>query len=257
MSAVLTRTYSLRKHIQPIIDIDELDDDQRRDSFGRKRVDVIECLLDSSSDETDNDDINIKKPHNILWLTFNEICHIRYVLVQISLSVDKQYSEIRNGRICFRCRKSINELFFLPSFLRLNNYENCFMCQQIICKKCSYSNFVPPSRKLLIPIRIQNLLKSSSTTNENNNEEINKSTTQTKTICYDCLQIFNEHRQTSKHRRKPSVPLLRRSLSLPPKPHKNSCENQYTYHHCRRPLHITNCKIQKTTITTTSLITEF
>ncbi|CAF5014766.1 unnamed protein product, partial [Rotaria sp. Silwood1] len=114
--------------------IHQQDDDQRRDSSGRKRVDVIECLLDSSSDETDNDNINIEKLHNILWLTFGEICHIRYVLIQTILCVDKQYSEIVSGHICFRCRKTINQLFFLPSFFHFNNYEKCFICQQIICR---------------------------------------------------------------------------------------------------------------------------
>ena len=45
----LTRTYSLRKPVRPLIDIDEEEDNQRRDSSGRKRVDVVQCLLDSSS----------------------------------------------------------------------------------------------------------------------------------------------------------------------------------------------------------------
>ncbi|CAF1191963.1 unnamed protein product [Rotaria sp. Silwood1] len=260
MSKPLTQTYSLRKHIQPLVDIDEQDDDQRRDSSGRKRVDVIECLLDSSSDETDNDNINIEKLHNILWLTFGEICHIRYVLIQTILCVDKQYSEIVSGHICFRCRKTINQLFFLPSFFHFNNYEKCFICQQIICKKCSYSNFIPPSLKLLIPIRIQNLIKISSSTISNDNEKVNKSNAQTKTVCYDCLQIFNEHRQTSKHNLNPSVISVRRTCSLPPMPQKDSFETQNTsnhYYRHRRPLQITNYKIEKTTITTTSLMTEF
>ncbi|CAF0891162.1 unnamed protein product [Rotaria sordida] len=255
MSKPLTRTYSLRKHIRPIIEIDEQDDDQRRDSYGRKRVDVVQCLLDSSSDEIDDYNMNIEKPRNILWLTFNEICHIRYVLVQTSLCMDKQYLQIRNGRICFRCRKDINEFFFLPSFLRFNNHERCFICQQIICKKCSYLNFVPPSLKLLIPIRIRTLIKSSSTTIENNNKKMNKLTPQSKTLCYDCLQLFKEHRQTSQHRIKPSIPPLHRTYSLPPISHKNSVETQYTRHR-RRPHQITNCKFEKTTIITTSFRTD-
>ena len=45
----------LRKIIKPVIDIDEDDDDKRRDLSGRKRVDVIECLLETSSDENDDD----------------------------------------------------------------------------------------------------------------------------------------------------------------------------------------------------------
>lgn len=194
MSKPLTRTYSLRRHIRPIIDVDEDDDDdQRRNSSGRKRVEVVECLLDTSSDEIDNNDnISVEKPSNILWLTFSEICHIRAVLAQESLSLDKQYSQLRNGRICFRCRKDIFELFFLPSFLRFNNHELCFVCQQIICTKCANVNFIPPALKILMPMRIQNLIKTSSSLaiiknqNEKNN---NKSNTKTRTICYDCLQV--------------------------------------------------------------------
>ena len=189
MSKSLNRIGSLRKHVPPIIDVDEEDDNRRRDSSGRKRVDVVECLLDSSSDEIDNESIDVEKPSNILWLTFNEICHIRYVLAQISLSLDKQSLEIRNGRLCFRCRKKINELFLLSLLFRLINREICYICQQIICKNCSYSNFVPPASKLLIPVRIQNLIKMSSTTIENENEKSNKTNLQTRIICYDCLQV--------------------------------------------------------------------
>ena len=42
-----------RKSIKPIFDRDENEDDQRRDAFGRKRVDVIHCLLESSDDDDD------------------------------------------------------------------------------------------------------------------------------------------------------------------------------------------------------------
>jgi hypothetical protein len=189
MSRGLTRTNSLRKPIRPIYDIDEEDDNQRRDSSGRKRVDVVECLLDSSSDEIDDGNVNIEKINRILWLTFDEICHIRYVLTQTSLSLDKQYSQIRSGHLCFRCRKKTNDFFFLPSFLRFNNHENCFICKQNICEKCSYMNFLPPPSKLFIPVRIQTLIKSPSISIENKNEKSKKSNTQTKTICYDCLQV--------------------------------------------------------------------
>ncbi len=192
MSRGLTRTYSLRKPIRPIVDIDEDDDEQRRDSFGRKRVDVVQCLLDSSSEDNDDENIDVERTKAILWLTFEEIRHIRYVLTQTSLSLDKQCSQIARGYLCFRCRKKLTLFFFLPSFLRFTSHEICFICQQIICKKCSYSNFLPPSSKLSIPIRIATLIKSSSVTMDNKNEQINKPNTQTKTICYDCLQV-KEH----------------------------------------------------------------
>jgi hypothetical protein len=189
MSRGLTRTDSLRKHIRPIVDIEEEDDDQRRDSSGRKRVDVVQCLLDSSSDENDDENINIEKANPILWLTFNEICHIRYVLAQTNLSLDKQSSEIRSGSLCFRCRRKMNQFSFLPSFFRSSNHEICFICQQMICKKCSYSNFQLPSGKLSIPIRIQTLIKPSSMTMNHKKEKNKDSTTKTKPICYDCLQV--------------------------------------------------------------------
>jgi hypothetical protein len=189
MSNPLSRTYSLRKPIRPIIDIDEADDQQRRDPSGRKRVPVVECLFDTSSDEIDDERIIIEKLSNILWLTFHEICHIRYVLNQTNLILDKQYSQLHNGRLCFRCRKKINQFFFLPSFLHFTKHESCFVCQQIICKKCSHYNFVPPSLKLLIPIRIQTLIKPSSITIENKEEKPIKTNKPTQTICFDCLQV--------------------------------------------------------------------
>ena len=139
--------------------------------------------------EMDNGNIDIEKFSNILWLTFNEICHIRYVLTQTNLSLDKQYAQIYNGRLCFRCRKKINQFFFLPSFLHSTKHEICFVCQQIICKKCSYYNFLLPSLKLLIPIRLQTLIKPSSITTDNKKEKMNKTDKQTRTICYDCLQV--------------------------------------------------------------------
>lgn len=189
MSNPLNRTYSLRKRIRPMADIEEEDENERRDSSGRKRVEVVDCLLDSSADELDNDIINVEMPTNILWLTFNEICHIRYVLVQTSLTTDKQYSDLRNGRLCFRCRKSLNLFFFLPSFLRFNNYEICFICKQMICKKCSYYSFIPPASKLTIPMRIQSLIKSSSVTLNDKKDKITKTNAQSRTVCLDCLQV--------------------------------------------------------------------
>jgi hypothetical protein len=189
-----SRTRYFRKSITPVIDIYEIDDDKRRDSFGRKRVDVIECLLESSSD--DNDDTNIinQNFHNILWLTFAEICHIRFVLAQTTLSTlmfinDKQYSKIIHGHICFRCRKPINSLFLISSFFSSTNSFICYICQQKICKKCSLSNFLPPLSKHCFPVRIQILIKTSITSIDNQMSKENQSNQQRKTICYDCSQV--------------------------------------------------------------------
>lgn len=188
------RTRSSRKSIKPVIDIDEIEDDKRRDLFGRKRVDVIECLLESSSD--DNDDTNTinQNFHNILWLTFSEICHIRYVLAQTTLSTlmfikDKQYSKIVHGHVCFRCRKPINSLFLIPSFFTSKNSFICYVCQQKICKNCSLSNFLPPLSRHCFSIRIQTLIKTSTTSIDNQISKENQSNQQGKTICYDCSQV--------------------------------------------------------------------
>lgn len=183
MSKTLTRTYSLRKSIRPIVDIEEEDDEQRRDHSGRKRVDVIQCLLDSSSDELEDGNFIMNKLNSILWLTVDEIRHIRFVVTQTS---EKQLPNIRWGYACFRCRKRINYFFFLPSFLRSINHECCFVCQQIVCRKCSFVNFLPPSPRLLIPVRIQTLIKPSAMMIEKKYEKSNQPT---KTICYDCLQV--------------------------------------------------------------------
>jgi hypothetical protein len=189
MSANVTPN-SLRRTVRPIYDVYEEDDEKRRDSSGRKRVDVIQCLLDSSSDEIDDKNDNIEQIYNILWLTFDEICHIRYVITRTNLSLDKQYSQIHHGKICFRCRKKIDEVFFLLSlFRRTNNHEICFICKQIICEKCSYFNFQLPSSKLPIPVRIQTLIKPPSVSIDDKKEKIKKSNKEAKTICYDCLQV--------------------------------------------------------------------
>jgi hypothetical protein len=189
------RTYSIRKSIKPLIDIYEEEDNKRRDSSGRKRVDVIQCLLESSSDE--NDDLNIinQNSNNILWLTFAEICHIRSVLAQTTLSTlmfnkNKQYLKTFHDHLCFRCRKQINSSFLIPSFFRSTNSSICYICQQRICKKCSVTNFLPPSLKHVFPVRIKTLTKSSpSTSTGNETRKKNESNPQTKIICYDCSQV--------------------------------------------------------------------
>jgi hypothetical protein len=177
-----------------VVDINEDEDAKRRDSSGRKRVDVIECLLESSSDETD--DIDIPSSTNILWLTFPEICHIRYVLAQSSVSTqtfnkDKHNSKHSHDRQCFRCRKQINSFFFFSSFFCSSNSFTCYICQQRICQKCSVFNFLPPSSKYYFPVRLQTLIKSTSITRDNETNKKNESNPQTKTICYDCSQVID------------------------------------------------------------------
>ena len=195
MSQQLTRTYSLRRPVRPIIDRDEADDDQRRDSAGRKRVDVVQCLLDSSSDELDAFDPIDETINPILWLTFNEICHIRYVLAQTTLSLlmlsdEKQFSKISHARLCFRCRRSIKDFFFLFSFFRPSPHSSCFICQQTICKNCVFVDFRPPSTKLSIPVRIQTLLASRSESISTKKGCSTESNALTQTVCFDCAQVL-------------------------------------------------------------------
>jgi hypothetical protein len=190
-----SRRHSFRKSIKPIFDIDENEDDQRRDTFGRKRVDVIQCLLESSSDDS-NDETVIIDPSSrpILWLTFAEICHIRTVLAQTILSTllftsDKQYSKIIHGDICFRCRAQIRSFFSLPSFLFSTTSFTCYICQQRFCRKCSVSNFFPPLLKHSFPVRLKTLIKTTSIPIENEMNNESGSSQQRKTICYDCSQV--------------------------------------------------------------------
>lgn len=189
------QTKSRRKPVKPIIDFNEIEDDARRDLSGRKRVDVIECLLDSSSDDNEDDKKIINQNKNsVLWLTFAEICHIRYVLAQTTFTIlkfnkDKQYSKLINGDLCFRCRTSINSLDFLPSFLYSKNVSTCYVCEQTICTNCSLSNFLPPLSKHFFPVRVQTLMKISSTAFEKTANQKDETNPKAKTICYDCLQV--------------------------------------------------------------------
>ncbi|CAF0887048.1 unnamed protein product [Adineta ricciae] len=257
MSKPLTRTYSLRKHVRPMVDIDEEDDEQRRDSFGRKRVAVVDCLLDSSSDETEEINRNSERLSNVLWLTLTEICHIRRVIVQTTLSLDKQCSQLRNGTLCFQCRKKINSFFFIPLFFQANNRETCYVCQQTMCKKCSYYNFTLPSLKILIPVQIQTLLKPSAVHIEQEKEPSQKTTSnQGKIICYDCLRALSEHRERSQSRPTPPISPFRRTFSLPPVSEKNSSEHRYTRHRYR-PLQVTTSINEKSAHNSTSSITKF
>ncbi|CAF1210080.1 unnamed protein product [Rotaria magnacalcarata] len=204
------RLRSIRKPIKPVIDIDEVEDDKRRDSFGRKRVVVIECLLDSSSDDNDDVDIGKQNSNKILWLTFAEICHIRSVLAEAThrsrmFNTEKQYSKIFQNELCFRCQKPIKALFFISSFFYANNSPMCYICQQKICKNCSILNFLPPSPKHCFPVRVQALIKSSSTPIENHSSDTNESNAKKQTICYDCSKIFDQYRRPSQYSIKPPV----------------------------------------------------
>ncbi|CAF1495120.1 unnamed protein product [Adineta steineri] len=241
------------------IEEEEDDDENRRDISGRKRVAVVECLLESSPDEADHPHIPTGKLSNILWLTYNEICHIRFVITQTTLSMDKQCSQILRGKLCYRCRKTINLLYFLPSFFHFTKHETCSVCQQIICEKCSYYRFSPPILKLLIPVRLPTLMKpssSSSTTIENKTEQADTTNKQTKTICYDCLQVFSEHLKTSQYRIKSPVSPFRRTHSLPTRASTNSNEIRHTRHR-RRPVRIFDFKNEITTVDNTSPTTKF
>ncbi|CAF1002888.1 unnamed protein product [Rotaria sordida] len=203
------RTNSVRKSIKPTINHDEDEDDKRRDVSGRKRVDVIHCLLESSSsssssDENDNTKVISPNPNKILWLTFAEICHIRSVLTQTTLNTrmlneDKQHSKIFHNDICFSCQKKINSLSFISTIFSSNNSSICYICQQKICRKCSVTNFLPPSSKHHFPVRIQALIKVSSTSIKNEINTNNKLIPKAKTICYDCSQIFAEYKRSSQY----------------------------------------------------------
>lgn len=189
----MSKNVSRRKTIKPLIDRDETEDELRRDPFGRKRVDVIQCLLESSSDEESTP--RPQTSHQILWITFAEICHIRTVLAQTTLSTllfsqDQQYSKIVNGDICFRCRKAIHSFFSLPSFFSSSsNSFLCYICQQKFCRKCSLSNFLPPLLRHSFPVRLQTLIQMTNNIIQNETNKENQPNQQRKTICYDCSQV--------------------------------------------------------------------
>lgn len=186
--------HTLRKHIKPLIDIDEDEDDRRRDSSGRKRVDVIQCLLESSSSDDNETEHTTKQNSNeIVWLTFAEICHIRTVLAQTSdsnrtLNKDTQQSRIFQNERCFRCQKPMNFLF-LPLSLYSNDTSICCVCQEKVCKNCSMTNFLSPSLKHCFPVRTKTILNSSSTPVEYPINPMHESIPNSKTICFACSQV--------------------------------------------------------------------
>lgn len=171
----MSRKSFSRKTIRPVIDFDDIEDEQRRDSFGRKRVEVIQCLLDSSSDDS-TDGVAYQNSNPILWLTFAEICHIRTVLAQA------QFNDRRDSSKCFRCRESLRPLFFFS----LKTVFVCYVCEHKFCQKCTRMNFHPPFLKQSFPVRTQTLIKTTANPTEIDPFPENQ---RWKTICYDCSQV--------------------------------------------------------------------
>ena len=68
--------------------------------------------------------------------------------------------------------KKINALFFLPSFFLLIIHVFVLFVNKIFVKNVHYSNFFPPLSKLYFPVRIQTLIKPSSSSIENKKENI-------------------------------------------------------------------------------------
>lgn len=179
-----------RKPIKPRIDLDEDEDEdeQRRDASGRKRVDVIECLLESSSD--DEYDTHTELLNDVLWLTFAEICHIRSVVARTHMLARTVSASWKLSRdyLCCRCGQLMNSSFFFSSFLSSASTTSlCYICQQRICQTCSVFDFVPPSTNHIFPVRLQALIQSST---GSSTSQSNQSILQTKTICYDCAQVL-------------------------------------------------------------------
>jgi hypothetical protein len=197
---------SSRRVIRPIIDHDDIDDEQRRDASGRKRVDVVECLLESSS-SSDDDSISYKYSKissNFLRLTFEEICHIRTILAQTYSRLHEQndmeinWTVFFGEQLCFRCRKPLFTSIFLSVFF---SSTVCSICQQRICSTCSIDNFPFPLPTTIMTVYRQRLMQSSllsaaaaSTTttsiiNIHRTNINNQCHSQMKTICYDCEQV--------------------------------------------------------------------
>lgn len=194
MSQILTRSQSMRKPIRPKIDFDDREDEQRRDVNGRKRVDVVHCLLDSSSDENEETKIFVENRNSIVWLNFNEISHIRSVLAENKLSQIKLidvriWKKLRDNRSCFRCYKTIERSFF---FTRSRHTIRCSICKKVFCRNCVDTNSRIPIAGTFIPIRIENLIKSSSAPIDCRTKTDERNQTMEKMTCFDCFQLFND-----------------------------------------------------------------
>ncbi|CAM4781201.1 unnamed protein product [Rotaria magnacalcarata] len=152
---------SSRKRIRPVKNLiesdlssDDQDDELQRDEHGRKRVAVIDCLLESSSpssaeDIADNKRL-MKDNSNTLSLTFDEFCHIRNVITRAELETllfdDKLYADVAQGKLCFNCRKvHFNLLTFTFGI-------QCSVCKQKVCRSCVTQIALPKEKLTDVPI---------------------------------------------------------------------------------------------------------
>jgi len=226
--------FSNRKRIQPIqSDDDDDDDDRRRNNDGKKRVDVIECLLESSSPEENLCDDNssgrnlMKNDSDTLSLSFAEFCHIRNVITRAELETlmfdEKLYNEVAQSKLCFTCRK----VYF--NILTLTFGVQCNVCKQKVCRNCLTQIALPKTKFQDLPIHAVTPLTSVETQtpltpvmndlfhNENTIEEneIRRCSTpahlfQTKdsnqwpteliNICTDCFFLLQQIRKKSRKR---------------------------------------------------------
>ncbi|CAF1169902.1 unnamed protein product [Adineta ricciae] len=154
---------SSRKRIRPVKATNESDlssDDEQRDEHGRKRVAVIDCLLESSPSSPE-DDVDseatikskclMKDSSNTLSLTFDEFSHIRNVITRAELETllfnEKLYAEVAQGKLCFTCRKvHFNLLTFTFGI-------QCNVCKQKVCRSCVTQIALPKERLNDIPIQ--------------------------------------------------------------------------------------------------------
>lgn len=185
---------SSRRMIRPVYNIDEDEDEQRRDASGRKRVDVIDCLLESSSSDEDEYDFRRtsrlpSKADQIVWLTFTEISHIRSVLSRSSSQRPEEKSsswKFFQDQFCFCCGKQLNSSLFVPIFL---SSSLCFICQQRICQTCSVDNYLPPPSEQLFPFYLPHLLRFQAIKPSQSTRANNQSNSKGKTLCYVCEQV--------------------------------------------------------------------
>lgn len=182
-----------RRAIRPVYNRDEDEDEQRRDSSGRKRVDVIDCLLESSSSDDDEHSFN-SKSNQIVWLTFDEISHIRSVLSRTFLSPDERFSsssmstswKFFGEQICFHCGKQLKTSIFIPLIF---SSSTCFICQQRICQTCSIDHYLPPSSTQMLPVYLPHLLQMKTFKHYLPIQTNNQTNSKGKTICYACAQV--------------------------------------------------------------------
>ncbi|CAF0810050.1 unnamed protein product [Didymodactylos carnosus] len=257
------KTVSKRKQILPLNDEDESKDEsedeelKRRDVHGRKRVDFVKCLIETSSD----DDLSTNKL-NKKWiimdyipLTFKEICHIQQVLISAVLSscsieFPKQSQKIMHNKLCFAC-KQVNFSFFTLSF-----GIPCSVCKHFICKQCVKITQFPQEDVYDVPIEIftyslftTHRSYSHKTSSLDRNLRLSKTkivlAEKPKVVCPYCYNFFQEliNTYSMKHRRisvknqiqhRSLASSLQRSYSLPPSQKTNLklvSKSPYFRHH--------------------------